>query len=160
VKRNSPLAADQTTQPGQHNYHRPLVQAVYAVPFIIITACFIDRAFANDWPAVIQIGFSVFVLLLGGASTHRALQIGIDVASSGVAVVNLMRTQRLAWDEVESFDIGKDRGLWASITVIRKDGKKIPAAGLRLWGGDPNILMPDLESLRAELAQARRSTSP
>jgi hypothetical protein len=65
------------------------------VPFMIISACFIDRAFANNWSALVQIGFSVFVLSLGGASTRRAFRIGIDVASSGVTVVNLMRTQRL-----------------------------------------------------------------
>lgn len=144
---------------GQRNYHRPLVQAVYAVPFIIITACFIDRAFANDWPALVQVGFSVFVLLLGGASTRRAFRIGIDVAASGVTIVNLLRTQHLAWGDVEHFDIGKDRGLWTSITVTDKDGRTIPSEGLRLWGGDPNILVPDLESLRAELAQARGSAS-
>jgi Bacterial PH domain len=130
------------------------------VPFIIITACFIDRAFANDWPTLVQIGFSIFVLLIGGASTHRAFRLGIDVTSSGVAVVNIMRTQCLAWDDIESFDIGRDSGLWISITVTGKDGKRIPAEGLRLWGGDPNILKPDLESLRSELATAKRLSSP
>lgn len=145
---------------AQHSYRRPVAQVVCAVPFIIITACFLDRAFANNWPALVQIGFSVFVLLLGGACTRRAFQIGIDVASSGVVIVNLMRTQRLAWNDVEDFDIGKERGLWTSITVIGKGGKKIHAEGLRLWGGDRNILIPDLESLRTALAEARRSASP
>jgi hypothetical protein len=154
------LAANRTTSTGQRNYHRPLVHAVYAVPFIIITACFIDRAFANDWPALVQVGFSVFVLLLGGASTRRAFRIGIDVAASGVTIVNLLRTQHLAWGDVETFDIGKDHGLWTSITVTNKEGRTIASEGLRLWGGDPNTLTPELESLRAELAQARGSASP
>lgn len=127
---------------------------------IVVTACFVDRVLVNDWPAPAQIGFSVLVLVLGGASTRRVFRIGIDVASTGVAVVNLMRTQRLAWSDVESFDIGKERGLWTSITVTGKDGKRIHSEGLRLWGGDPNILTRDLECLRAELAQARRSAGP
>jgi hypothetical protein len=154
------LSTDQATHEGHRSYHRPLVRAVYGVSFMILTACFVDRAFANDWPILVQIGFSVFVLLLGGASTRRAFQVGIDVASPGVAVVNLMRTQRLAWDDIESFDIGKDRGLWSSITVTGRGGRRIPAEGLQLWGGDPTILTPDLESLRSELAAAKRSASP
>lgn len=153
------MSADRITSIGQYSYHRPLVQAAYAVPFIIITACFIDRAFANDWPVLVQVGFSILVLLLGGASTRRAFRIGIDVASSGVAVVNLMRTQRLGWDDVEDFNVGKGRGLWTSVVVTGKDGRRIPVEGLRTLGDDRNILIPDLENLRAELAQARRSAS-
>lgn len=136
------------------------MHAVYGVPLIVLTACFVDRAFANEWPTLVQLGFCVFVLLVGSASTWRAFRIGIEVGSSGVAVVNLMRTQRLAWDEVDGFDIGEDRGLSRSIVVIRRDQKTIPAEGLRLWGGDPKILAPDLESLRAELAAARQSRRP
>lgn len=154
------MGADRATPRRRRSYHRRLARVVYGLPFIAITACFIDRAFANDWPAAAQIGFSVFVLLLGGACARRAFKMGIDVASSGVAVVNVMKTQHLAWEDVDSFDIGKDRGLWTSIMVTRRDGRRIPAEGLRLWGGDPKILMPELENLRAELATARQSASP
>ena len=83
---------------------------------------------------------------------RRAFRTGIEVAASGVVVVNLLRTERLVWDDVEAFEIGRGGGLRASITVTRQDGRKIPADGLTLWGGDPDVLMADLDGLREDLA--------
>lgn len=140
------------------NYHRSLAHAVYGIPLVLVTACFVYRAFDNNWPVLVQVGFGGFVLLLGTASTHRAFRTGIDVASSGVAIVNLVRTEHLAWHDVKGFEIGSDGGLWTSVVVTSRDGKRIPAAGLRLWGGDPNTLMPDVEGLRADQATAERAS--
>jgi hypothetical protein len=159
MRREVAVSASQSISNESRSYYRPLTHAVYGIPFLVLTACFVDRAFTNDWPVVVQGGVCVFVLMIGGASTRRAFTTRIDVARAGVAVVNLMRTQHLVWDDVETVDIGKERGLWTSIRVIGKDGRKISADGLRLWGGDPSILTPDLEDLRAELAKARGSAS-
>lgn len=138
-------------------YHRFLASAIYGGPVLLATSLLVYRAFDNGWPALVQIAFAVFVLLIGLATGRRALRLGIEVVPSGIVVVNVLKTEHLRWNDLADFEIHRDRGLWTSVTVVLRDGRLISVDGLRVWGGDPKLLIPDLEGLRAVLHSAEQS---
>jgi len=118
--------------------------------FSLIFAKFVHPAFVLVWIPCLVLAFLIF-------------RIGVFPSSDGVLVRNVVRSRRLAWDEIDRFDWGR-RGNYPVGGVYLKDGEFIPATALsppfELKHGTARAVPRALAGLNHELDRARASGPP
>ena len=89
----------------------------------------------------------------------RLSELGLTLSADGVAVVDLRRARRVAWDDVMGF-VGDRTGGGGHCLLVRRDGSTIPLAGIleaeEMSAGEGEGDLSAIDELNAIVERYRR----
>lgn len=110
-----------------------------AVAGIVTAGCLVDALLSTQtkyWVADGVITAGAWMAVLFGA------RIGVRVGEHGVRVVTILRTHRLAWGEIERFDLAPAGRYPFAGRVVLKSGRTIPIEGITVPRYATERMMP------------------
>ncbi len=109
--------------------------ALIAIPIVASSFVWSALAFNQNFPALVRLAFGlagVGPIIVHGMNWRN----GIAVGESGVEVrMGLLRRERRAWRQVDSFALGTDRGRWR-IVVLLVDEPPLSTTGVAVLNPD------------------------
>ena len=115
-------------------------------------------------PGVID--FAVLSIIVGVLVGGRTALCAVVVSQEGIRVINLFKTFRFSWSDIDSFDIGQAGLLPQVCRIHTKDGKMSRAIGIQemnvslLQSQDKRPARKIVEQLNQELADHTQQRSP
>jgi hypothetical protein len=106
---------------------RGSLAAGVVIAALVSAACLVDAVLSTEakyWGA----DGGIAALVWGSLLVTR--RVGVRLESDGVRVVNLLRRQRLRWDEIERFELAPAGIYPYAGHVILKSGRDIPIGGI------------------------------
>jgi hypothetical protein len=145
--------------------NRWLVLGILAVGSVVLLAGGLDAPKPGGPSREDSLAFAALLtatlVVLGYWRCYRA---GLYPREHHVAVVNVYRTYRVAWSEIESFSVGPTASEYRVVLLQRVDGTSIPITGTAGWApfmGKRLASAPDpiADELNALLRAHRQATA-